>query len=310
MQYFKNIIFIFIFLNSFQALSKNNFNIHPIEVSKNIYVFMGDNNDVNPKNGGAISNTAFIIGTKSILVIDAGPSYLYGSKVIEIIKSYSSLPIRYLVVTHHHPDHSFGLSRFIENDTKIIMAQSEINRYIKYGNRLLKQLKNIIGEDWFVDTKIVAFKNKNIKFPINVNLGGREIIIELYDQGHSEGDLIVKDILSKTIFVGDLVFNERAPTIPHANINNWNKYISTIMDSNWNYLVPGHGKLIKEKEELLLTKYWINYIDKIAKKAAKNGMSPAEIFNKGIPEPLLKYKLAKETWIRDLPLLINKYEFE
>ena len=39
-------------------------------------------------------------------------------------------------------------------------------------------------------------------------------------------------------------------------------------------------------------------------------MSPAEIFNKGIPEPLLKYKLAKETWIRDLPLLINKYEFE
>ena len=143
MQYFKNIIFIFILLNTFQALSKNNFNIEPIEVSKNIYVFMGDNNDTNPKNGGAISNTAFIIGTTSILVIDAGPSYLYASKVIEIIKSYSSLPIRYLVVTHHHPDHSFGLSRFIENDTKIIMAQSEINRYVKYGNRLLKQLKNL-----------------------------------------------------------------------------------------------------------------------------------------------------------------------
>ena len=310
MQYFKNIVFCLVFFNTFQALSENNFHILPIEVSKNIYVFFGDENDVNNKNGGAISNTGFIIGETSILVIDAGPSYLYASKVIEIIKSYSSLPIKYLVVTHHHSDHSFGLSKFIEIDTKIIMAQSEIDRYIKYGHRLLRQAKNLIGEDWFIGTDIVTFKNENKQYPINLNLGGRSISIELYNHGHSEGDLIIQDIPSNIIFVGDLIFNERAPTIPHANINNWDLYISNLMDRNWDYLVPGHGKLVEKKEELLLTKYWINYIDKIAKKAAKNGTSPAEIFNEGIPIPLRKYKLAKETWIRDLPLLINKYEFE
>ena len=116
---------------------------------------------------------------------------------------------------------------------------------------------------------------------------------------------------SKEFLTGFLnLIIERAPTIPHANITNWNKYISDIKNRKWDYIVPGHGELIKIKEQLLLTKYWINYIDKTAKQAVLNGTSPAEIFNEGIPASLRKYKLAKETWIRDLPLLINKYESE
>ena len=309
MQYFKNIVFLLVLFNSFQAFSESIYNLTPIEVSKNVYVFFGDVNNLNNVNGGAISNTGFIIGKKSILVIDAGPSYLYASRVIEIIKSYSSLPIKHLIVTHHHPDHSFGISKFIEIGTNVIMSQAEINMYFKYGNRLLRQVKKSIGDNWFINTKIVKFGN-NEEFPLNLDLGGRKVSIELYNQGHSEGDLVIEDLLSKIIFVGDLVFNERAPTIPHANITNWNKYISDIKNRKWDYIVPGHGELIKIKEQLLLTKYWINYIDKTAKQAVLNGTSPAEIFNEGIPASLRKYKLAKETWIRDLPLLINKYESE
>ena len=40
-----------------------------------------------------------------------------------------------------------------------------------------------------------------------------------------------------------------------------------IKNRKWDYIVPGHGELIKIKEQLLLTKYWINYIDKTAKQA-------------------------------------------
>ena len=90
-----NIIFIFIlYFYSHPIFSANKFNLVPIEVSKNVYVFLGDIDDVNHNNGGAISNTGFIIGDNSILVIDAGPSYLYASNVIEIINSYSNLPIK------------------------------------------------------------------------------------------------------------------------------------------------------------------------------------------------------------------------
>jgi uncharacterized sulfatase len=273
-------------------------------------VFLGDINDVNNNNGGAISNTGFIIGDNSILVIDAGPSYLYASKVIEVIKSYSNLPIKYLVVTHHHADHSFGISRYLEIDTEIIMAEAEAKRYLKYGNRSLRQLRDLIGEEWFLNTKINSFKNKEKKYPINLDLGNRNITVELYEEGHSDGDLIVKDKISNILFVGDLVFTQRAPTSPHANIYNWKNYLDEIMKKDWDNLIPGHGNIVKNKEDILQTKKWINFIDKTANEASKNGVSALEIFNKGLPNFINNYKLGKETWYRDLPILINKYEFD
>ena len=117
---FLNIILTFLLcFYVYPALSSNNFNLIPIEVSKNVFIFLGDNNDVNENNGGAISNTGFIIGENAVLVIDAGPSYIYASNVIEIINSYSDLPIKYLVVTHHHADHSFGISKYLENSSNM-----------------------------------------------------------------------------------------------------------------------------------------------------------------------------------------------
>ena len=310
MRFLNKIIIFLLYFYTYPTFSSNNFDLIPIEVSKNVFVFIGDNNDVNDDNGGAISNTGFIIGENAILVIDAGPSYLYASNVIDIINSYSNLPIKYLVVTHHHADHSFGISKYLEINTEIIMAEAEVERYIKYGNRSLRQLSNNIGEEWFFNTKITSFQYKEKEYPINLDLGTRNIIIELYEEGHSDGDLIVKDINSNTLFVGDLVFGQRAPTSPHANIYNWKNYLDEIIKKDWDILIPGHGNIIKNKEDVLQTKKWITFIDKTAKEASANGISALEIFNKGLPNFIKGYKLAKETWYRDLPVLINKYEFD
>ena len=310
MKFFNIIIFFILNFYTYPSISSNIFNLDPIEVSNNVFVFIGDNEDISITNGGAISNTGFIIGDDSILVIDAGPSYIYASKVIDIIKSFSDLPIKYLVVTHHHADHSFGISRYLEIGVDIIMANTELKRYLKYGNRSLKQIKVLIGEEWLLDTKINPFKFKEKEYPLSLNLGNRDIKIELFEKGHSDGDLVIQDMNSNVLFVGDLIFNGRAPTVPHANINNWKNYIDLIGKRDWNYLIPGHGNIIKSKDELLPTKNWITFIDKTAKEASIKGVSALEIFNEGLPDFIKKYKLAKETWYRDLPILINKYEFD
>ncbi len=310
MKFFNIILFFILNFYAYPSISSNNFNLVPIEVSDNVFVIIGDNEDISIENGGAISNTGFIIGDNCILVIDAGPSYIYASNVIDIIKSFSDLPIQYLVVTHHHADHSFGISKYLEMDVEIIIAPAELKRYLKYGNRSLKQIKALIGEDWLLDTKINSFEYKNKEYPISLNLGNRNIFIELFEKGHSDGDLIIKDKNSNILFVGDLIFNGRAPTVPHANINNWKNYIDIISKRDWNYLIPGHGNIIKHKNELLPTKDWITFIDQTAKEASINGVSALEIFNEGLPDFIKKYKLAKETWYRDLPILINKYEFD
>ena len=308
MKYIKCILFFLFIINP--VFSEFSYNLKPLEIDKGVYVILGDNVGINSSNGGAISNTGFIIGEDKILVIDAGPSYMYAKEVIEIIRSISSLPIKYLVVTHHHPDHSFGISKYSELDIEIVISDSELGRYKKYGKKLLNQMINIVGEKWLENTKIIKLKNNNYKFPYTIDLGNHKIEVNYYRNGHSEGDLIVKDINNKIIFAGDIVFNERAPTIPHANIDNWSIYIDELIDSEWMVLIPGHGPLIYEKDKLYMTKRWINYIDEVAKNAVELGLSPAEVFEVGISEEFKKYKLSYETWLRDLPLLMKKYEYE
>ena len=159
MKYIKFIFFLF-FLKINPSFSEFSYNLKPIAIDNGVYAIMGDNNGLDSFNGGAISNTGFIIGEDEILIIDAGPSYIYAEEVIEIISGISSLPIKYLVVTHHHPDHSFGISKYSELNIEIIISTNEIARYEKYGKRLLNQMKDLIGEKWFKNTKIVKFKKK------------------------------------------------------------------------------------------------------------------------------------------------------
>ena len=310
MKYIIIVLSLIVYFINFSSRANFEYNLKYVELVDGIFVIEGDNTRINSINGGAISNTGFIVGSEGVLVIDAGPSSLYAEEVINIIRSISSAPIKYLVITHHHPDHSFGISRYQELGVEIIISETELNRYEKYGKRLLTQMKNLIGEEWFVNTQIVNIKNHSYTFPLEINLGNHEIRIREFKNGHSEGDLVVEDIMEKIFFSGDLVFNERAPTVPHANINNWSRYIDKLHDDEWIVLIPGHGPIIRDKDDLYMTKNWINYIANVAKEAVKKGLSPAEVFEKGILDEYKKYHLSKEVWYRDLPLLMKKYDYQ
>ena len=269
---------------------------------------LGKNESLSETNGGAIANTGFIVGEESVLVIDAGPSYLYALEMIKFIRETTNADIKYLVVTHHHPDHSFGLSKFLDIGSKVIISETEFKRYMKYGNRLLSNMKHLMGEEWFKNTQISEFEYKESLFPLTIDLGKRKINIRLYEDGHSGGDLLIDDINSNIIFVGDLVFNDRAPTIPHANISNWSEYLEEISNSKWSKLIPGHGPIIKNRKDIDLTKKWIKHIHSVAMDSVNNGISPAEVLEYGVPKHLSNIKFAEETWYRDVQVLMKRYE--
>ena len=91
----------------------------PEQIADGVYVFWGQQEPLTPENGGNIVNTGFIVGRNSVLVIDTGPTKRYAEEMIETIRTITNLPIRHAVVTHHHPDHSFGIQSFKENNTVV-----------------------------------------------------------------------------------------------------------------------------------------------------------------------------------------------
>ena len=72
----------------------------------------GSTQDFSFANGGNIVNTAFVVTADGVLVIDTGPSRLYGEQMRAAIAAITDKPIVTVLNTHHHPDHFLGNQAF------------------------------------------------------------------------------------------------------------------------------------------------------------------------------------------------------
>src|SRR5260370_32325502 len=85
------------------------------QIASGVYVHHGVTEEAAPANDDAIANIGFIVGGAAVLVIDPGGSAVEGMQLREAILAITDPPIRYVVLTHVHPDHIFGAAAFIDD---------------------------------------------------------------------------------------------------------------------------------------------------------------------------------------------------
>ena len=84
------------------------------EVAEGVHIRRGVDEDASAANDDAIANIGFIIGSKGVLVTDAGGSLADGENLRATIRQKTDAPIKYVVMSHIHPDHIFGAGAFPE----------------------------------------------------------------------------------------------------------------------------------------------------------------------------------------------------
>jgi len=295
---FFNIFFIFSIVYFFHEISLSEETFFRLKTpSDGIYYHKGILSEANKRNQGLIANLGIIIGDESILVVDAGPSKSLANKFIKIIKKISDKPIKHLVITHRHFDHSFGIEAFKEINTMIYMSKKEFYYFKKHGPTIFN---NLVVNRGF-DEEGINFSNitsDDISFlegEKTLDLGNRKVLIKNVGAAHTEGDIIVYDYKSKTYFVGDLIFRNRAAAFTDANILKWREKLNFLLKDSWRYVVPGHGEIITSKEQLIDTSDWLIFLQKTISKAKKNGDMISEILEYEIPETLDHLKLKRST---------------
>ena len=270
MTFHKHFTSLLLLLISFFATKSLSFNLE--EVADKIYVHFGFQEDANKINKGDISNIGFIVGDKSILVIDTGGTPSIGEALYKKINDISSLPISYVVITHSHPDHYFGTNVFINKSIDII-GHSKLQRSLDANFEFYKNLQLVNTRDQsvkeFENFKITKFVN--VDKNLTIDLGNRVVEIKAWPSGHTDNDLSIFDKKTRTLWTEN-IFIRRTPSI-RASVKGWKKNLEETSKMDVNLIIPGHGP-VKKKDEALepMLSYFNRLIDN-TRKFHKNNIS-------------------------------------
>ena len=171
---------------------------------------------------------------KSCVIIDPGTNE--SSEIIEFIES-KKLIIDYVILTHEHFDHIWGVNALVEFADPIIIASQYCANMVKDKRKNLSLFHDQLGFVIYKEIKSVENLNGSITW-------GKHIIKFINTPGHSESSISV--YINQCLFSGDLMIKD-LKTVTKLPTGNKNKLLHSLElikknFSNKNIIVyPGHG---------------------------------------------------------------------
>jgi quinoprotein relay system zinc metallohydrolase 2 len=214
------------------------------EVAPGVFVHIGAIALMNRDNEGAIANIGFVIGSKSVAVIDTGGSVQEGRELLAAVRAHTSNPIGYVINTHMHPDHVFGNAAFADIGAVFIGHKNLPKSLATHGPYYLANFREFLGEAMMADVKIVA-PTQTVVDTLDIDLGHRILTLTAWPTAHSDNDLTVLDHRSGTLFAGDLLFVQHVPVID-GSLKGWLKVLDGLSQVPAQRVVPGHGPLVTQ----------------------------------------------------------------
>jgi quinoprotein relay system zinc metallohydrolase 1 len=211
------------------------YRIAPVAVGDGFWIVRGADAPIERGNGGAIANLAILAGDEATILIDCGPSLRYGRALDTVVRKLTGKPVGHVFMTHLHPDHGFAAGAFAKAE---VAGTPELRRELQvtaagYADGMYR----LLG-DWMRGTEPVV-PAATVTAGERMVAGRRLAFAPM--AGHSPADLVVTDVATGTVIAGDLVFHDRAPSTPDADLATWRKTLGTLAAMSHKGLLPGHG---------------------------------------------------------------------
>lgn len=253
---------VFLFASSLLNAQMNEVVIKTEKITDNIYMLKG--------RGG---NIAIYVGYEEVFMIDDQFAPL-SSKIIKAIKNITSKPIKYLVNTHWHGDHTGG-NLNMQKEGATIVSHTNVRKR-------MSEAKVIRGKKRPASPKkalpIITF-TKDLNFYID----DEEILVAHIHNAHTDGDAIIYFTKSNILHVGDAYFQGKFPYIDLNSGGSILGYIKGIekmlmLADEDTKIIPGHGNVSNKKELRVYLKMLQDLTSKI-KEAINKGKTIEEVKN-------------------------------
>ncbi len=207
------------------------------EIAPGIHVRQGVHEDASAENEDAIANIGFIVGDRSVAVIDPGGGKADGQRLRARIDAVTDRPISHVIMSHMHPDHVFGAVAF-EADRPLFVAHARMGgTLVQRGEFYRNRLADLLGLDGAGD---YAKPGLLVEDTAQIDLGGRILHVRAHGTGHTDNDVSVWDPSSATLWLADLLFMDRVPAVD-GSILGWLGQTKALRDTPARLAVPGHG---------------------------------------------------------------------
>lgn len=247
----------------------------------NVYYVLGLPAVPDKANEGFTSNAGFVVTKAGVVVFDALGTPALGFALIQAIRKVTDQPIEYVVVSHYHADHIYGLQAFKDHTGATIIAQEKASVYI-HGNkasiqgdvasRRLAQRREALAP-WVNDNTRVVEPDITFNDRLTLKLGDSRFKLIYAGPAHSPSDSMMMVEPAGVLFTGDIVQNHRIPALdgPDVDVENWLKGLATVRELNPRFIIPGHGNPSNNALEAIdFTDAYLKYVRDHMRAAVEN----------------------------------------
>jgi len=213
--------------------------IHKVEkVADNVYCIYG--------NGG---NIGLVVTDKyAVLIDDQFENILPGLR--EAVKSVTDKPIKYLINTHHHGDHTGGNAAFTADGASVV-------GHVEESALLAKGSVSVTTGQPVAAVSGAGLPAQTYTDALTLQVKGRSAALKHPANAHTAGDTYVFFADANVLSTGDIVALGRYPTIDYLNGGGINGMIAAVenfiaLTNDATKVVPGHGPLVNKAR---LTEY-------------------------------------------------------
>lgn len=170
-------------------------------------------------------NIAVLVTSEGVILVDDrfAPDY---TEVMAAVRRITPLPVRYVVNTHHHGDHTGGNAQMLTSVEVVIQDNAR---------------KHMIA------TSMPGAPRLSFSKEASVFLGGKEVRAIYYGRGHTDGDVAVYIPHDRAVHLGDLMAGTRGVTNPvmdyasGASLKEWPATLDGVLKLDVDIVIPGHG---------------------------------------------------------------------
>jgi len=220
-----------------------------------------------------LTNSGIIVGDTSVLVIDSLRMPSFARSLIEDVRKVTDKPVKYVIDTHSHWDHSWGNQEFPEaaiiGHENCYTEMVDVEWNDEWKTKILSS-----GDPWSDEANVVTITPPDVTFQDNMKLhfGGRELVLRYFGKAHTSGDTFIHLPKERIVFTGDVAQDGGVPYLGDSYPDEWPDTDDRMVELPVDRFVSGHGP-VGDMTALKTARDFIHSLVGDMKKAIADGQS-------------------------------------